>query len=168
MVVNEILLDIDFKDVKFFKQLGKQLNTINYLSHIKPLSCVVYETNKGFHVYLKVSSKQKLSQLDLMFFQGLLSDDYKRELFNWNRLKKNGDSENLLFYKKYSLVGHKLLSQEKITFLSMDAVNNFWLGYYGKPKKQEKFKGKKRGKASITAVVFYSIFKITNKVRGFI
>jgi hypothetical protein len=161
-------LDIDFKNLKFFKQLGKQVNMINYLTGIVPLTFIAYETKHGFHVYLTLSSKRKFNQTDELLFQALLSDDYKRELFNWLRLKDFGDSENLLFFKKFDLISGELISQEKATIKSKEAINNFWVGYYEKPKKVLKFQGNYRERANLF-LFFYSFYsKIKSRVRGFL
>ena len=75
----------------------------------------VYETNKGYHFYLKVKTERKLTSKDVVVLQLALGSDYKRELFNWLRVRNGRTSKkwNVLFKCKYN--SKKRISEETKT-----------------------------------------------------
>jgi len=118
----EILVDIDFKpDVhKFCNDLVEKMTFLHRYMGIVFKELKVYETAKGYHLYFGADSAEELTPMDIVFIQLALGSDYKREVFNWRRVKGwlEGDELspgwNTLFMVKYR--GGKVVSIEQKTF----------------------------------------------------
>ena len=102
----ELKLDFDFKIYnlsEFAKQFVDKLRFLERFYGIYFKSIEVYETNKGYHFYLKVTTERKLNNKDIVVLQLALGSDYKRELFNWLRVRRGQKFKhwNVLFKCKY-------------------------------------------------------------------
>ena len=104
-------MDYDFK--KGFKKFLERMSTAYFLLELNPLSCKVFSTKHGYHVYVTVV--EDLNNLELVCVQAILGSDFKRECFNFNRVKFNPlgfkSDWNVLFNKKWNHLG-ELISKE--------------------------------------------------------
>lgn len=111
----ELLIDVDFKPeiVKFAKEFAYRLYLLSRMG-VYTESVEVYETNKGLHIYVYVYSKLELDNKDIIILQLILNSDYKRELFNFKRVKSGiKKGWNVLFKVKFE--NGKKVSEEKST-----------------------------------------------------
>lgn len=123
MYNHELKLDIDFKPDNADKLVSQIIERVIFLEDV---FCVqfekfeVYETNKGLHIYVKISSKNKLKNTDIVVLQLVLGSDYKREIYNWMRVRNGGNVKywNKLFKKK--TVKGVVVSEEKKTELAVE------------------------------------------------
>ena len=102
----ELKLDFDFKIFnlgEFARDFVDKLRFLQIFYGIYLESIDIYETNKGYHFYLKVKTERKLNNKDIVVLQLALGSDYKRELFNWLRVRRNQKFKrwNVLFKSKY-------------------------------------------------------------------
>jgi len=102
----ELKLDFDFKIYslsEFARQFVDKLRFLQRFYGIYLKSIEIYETNKGYHFYLKVTTERKLNNKDIVVLQLALGSDYKRELFNWLRVRRGQKFKhwNVLFKCKY-------------------------------------------------------------------
>jgi len=116
-------LDFDFKPKnlkKFAEEFVNKLDFIRYVMGIYVESVEVYETSKGLHIYVYVFTKRQLTNQDIVVLQLALGSDYKRELFNWVRVRQNNDIKhwNILFRRKYE--NGKLVSMERATDMAIE------------------------------------------------
>jgi len=101
----DILLDFDFKPKdleKFAKELANKMSFIDFVFETTFTKCKVRETNKGLHIYLEAIAPNQLNPVDIVVIQLALGSDYKRELFNYRRVKDKVITENwnILFKRK--------------------------------------------------------------------
>ena len=75
------------------------------------------QTKHGIHVTIEFKSKLPISDKDIVFMQTLLGSDWKREIFNWKRVRSGLKNWNVLFNKKFDSQ-MKLISREKDADLS--------------------------------------------------
>lgn len=97
-----IKLDFDgFKKAEhLFNFLIKKKFVISFFK-LKIKNIEVYNTNRGYHVYIDVENKLELE--DIIFIQAVMGSDFKRECFNWSRIKKpymDKTKINVLFKEK--------------------------------------------------------------------
>lgn len=113
----DILVDIDFKpDVKTYcKQLIDKLTFVYKYMGVRVTDIQVFETAKGYHIYLKAVSKEKLRPIDIVVIQLVLGSDYKREAFNWRRVKGNSAVGGWNTLYKFKFRGDKMVSCEEKT-----------------------------------------------------
>ena len=119
----ELKLDIDFKPTDTNKLVDQIIERVIFLEDV---FCVqfekfeVFETNKGLHIYVKIGSKNKLKNTDIVVLQLVLGSDYKREIYNWMRVRNGGNVKywNKLFKKK--TVKGVVVSEEKKTELAVE------------------------------------------------
>jgi len=113
-----IKLDLDCNELEFKDYINRFKIVLHIIGFIKLEDINVMQTKKGFHVYLAIESKKVvLLPSDLVCLQSLMGSDYKRECFNFLRVKSGlvlDDSWNVLFNRKWGFKdGQKtLLSQE--------------------------------------------------------
>ena len=117
----ELKLDFDFKPrsaKRFAKEIANKLNFLASYFSISVIDVKVYETNKGLHVYILLYSNVELTDEDIVVLQLALGSDYKRELFNWLRVRSNDKFKhwNVLFKVKYK--NGKIISKEEKTELA--------------------------------------------------
>jgi len=117
----ELKLDFDFKPrsaKRFAKEIANKLNFLASYFSISVIDVSVYETNKGLHLYISIYSSVELDDRDIVVLQLALGSDYKRELFNWLRVRSNDKFKhwNVLFKVKYK--NGKIISREEKTELA--------------------------------------------------
>lgn len=97
-------IDIDSKrDVKALaRRIARKLNLLKHFANITVDTVNCYETKKGYHIELVIDSPL-LDNKDIVFLQLFLESDYKREMFNWLRVRANEviPDWNILFDVKY-------------------------------------------------------------------
>jgi len=99
MLDNERVLRIDLDD-KEEKTKKRFLWAIGLLSKYHKFEQVaVFETNRGFHIYLYLG--ERVEPILAMLLQQLLGSDRDRELYNYIRYKKGHRRWQILFSKKY-------------------------------------------------------------------
>jgi len=119
----ELKLDFDFKP-RSAKRLAKEIaNKLNFLKTFFGISVIdvkVYETNKGLHLYISLYSNVELTDEDIVVLQLALGSDYKREIFNWLRVRSRDKFKhwNVLFKVKYK--NGKIISREEKTELAKE------------------------------------------------
>jgi len=119
----ELKLDFDFKPKstrKFGKEIADKLNFLKTFFGIRVIDVKVYETNKGLHLYIPICSNVELTDEDVVVLQLALGSDYKRELFNWLRVRSRDKFKhwNVLFKVKYK--NGKIISKEEKTELAKE------------------------------------------------
>jgi len=117
----ELKLDFDFKPrsaKRFAKEIANKLSFLASYFGISVIDVSVYETNKGLHLYISIYSSVELTDEDIVVLQLALGSDYKRELFNWLRVRSNDKFKhwNVLFKVKYK--NGKIISKEEKTELA--------------------------------------------------
>jgi len=117
----ELKLDFDFKPrsaKRFAKEIANKLNFLKTFFGIRVIDVKVYETNKGLHVYISLYSNVELTDEDVVVLQLALGSDYKREIFNWLRVRSRDKFKhwNVLFKVKYK--NGKIISKEEKTELA--------------------------------------------------
>jgi len=119
----ELKLDFDFKPRsarKFGKEIADKLNFLKTFFGIRVIDVKVYETSKGLHLYISLYSNVELTDEDIVVLQLALGSDYKRELFNWLRVRSKDKFKhwNVLFKVKYK--NGKIISKEEKTELAKE------------------------------------------------
>jgi len=114
----DILLDIDRKRISA-REFAERMRFISIFTAIEFKRLTIYETHKGLHVYLWCKDK-KPSPQEKVVIQLALGSDYRREIFNWLRVKDNTEDArwNILFQGKYDDNG-KRVSREEHTELAI-------------------------------------------------
>ena len=104
-----IKLDIDGKRIDW-RRIRTVLSMFNLKVIIKNSS--LKRTRNGFHLYLDIKSKFFVDDLTLCFLQAVMGSDYKREMFNWNRIVYGDDWQkkhwNVLFNQKFYRKGDEI------------------------------------------------------------
>lgn len=119
-MIGKTLICIDIDEKKNAHLIGDSFRfKTEFISSItgiplKFLDCK--ETTKGLHV--KLLTTENISDTELVLLQALLGSDWKREVFNWQRVRQGAKMSewNFLFSKKYrreSDGSHTLLSYER-------------------------------------------------------
>ena len=119
----ELKLDFDFKPrsaKRFAKEIANKLNFLASYFSIRVIDVKVYETNKGLHLYISIYSSVELDDRDIVVLQLALGSDYKRELFNWLRVRSRDKFKhwNVLFKVKYK--NGVIVSKEEKTELAKE------------------------------------------------
>ena len=119
----ELKLDFDFKPRsarKFGKEIADKLKFLTSFFGIRVIDVKVYETNKGLHLYISIYSSVELDDRDIVVLQLALGSDYKREIFNWLRVRseQNFKHWNVLFRVKYK--NGAVVSREEKTELAKE------------------------------------------------
>jgi len=117
----ELKLDFDFKPrsaKRFAKEIANKLNFLASYFSISVIDVKVYETNKGLHLYISLYSNVELTDEDIVVLQLALGSDYKREIFNWLRVRSRDKFKhwNVLFKVKYK--NGVIVSKEEKTELA--------------------------------------------------
>lgn len=127
MYKTELKIDIDEKPrqlKKYSELLSERLFIITKIYNFRLWlqSIKVYETIKGFHLYVKLISDKKVEDFEILQMQSSLKDDYIRGLFNMVRVKggeQPRDYWNLLFKSKESKTKKSILFER-----------SFFINYY--------------------------------------
>ena len=119
----ELKLDFDFKPrsaKRFAKEIANKLNFLKTFFGIRVIDVKVYETSKGLHLYISLYSNVELTDEDIVVLQLALGSDYKREIFNWLRVRSRDKFKhwNVLFKVKYK--NGKIISREEKTELAKE------------------------------------------------
>ncbi|RLC42946.1 MAG: hypothetical protein DRH44_04535 [Candidatus Coatesbacteria bacterium] len=126
----EVKVDLDIKKdesevVKTAEEICRRMYFIEIYTPIRFGNVEVYETRRGFHLYIEVKEPAylKKNKAFIVALQLLLMSDWKREVFNLSRVMSmfflNVDYENwnILFYCKRNADGK--YSTERRTYLSI-------------------------------------------------
>jgi hypothetical protein len=104
-------LDFDGKQTDYEGHVKRIKLCLNIIGFIRIKDVNIMQTKKGFHTYLTVSSnKTDLLPKDIVCLQSLLGSDFKRECFNFLRVKSGmllNENWNVLFSKKWDSNGVK-------------------------------------------------------------
>ncbi|RLF40497.1 MAG: hypothetical protein DRN12_05295 [Thermoplasmata archaeon] len=95
----ELRLDVDGK-----QKGSKRIKKVIELLGLKVRYWEIYKTNNGWHHYIGVDNK--LTDLEVVLVQALMGSDFKRECFNYLRVKSGKfsyDDWNVLFKRKYEV-----------------------------------------------------------------
>jgi len=119
----ELKLDFDFKPrsaKRFAKEIANKLNFLTSFFGISVIDVKVYETNKGLHLYISIYSSVELDDRDIVVLQLALGSDFKREIFNWLRVRSRDKFKhwNVLFKVKYK--NGVIVSKEEKTELAKE------------------------------------------------
>ena len=108
-------IDIDEKNKKLLFNLSKRLIILKKYLGLQILNIDEKESNSGYHIRLDVISKIPLDDKDIVFLQLWLGSDWRRELFNFLRVKHGFKRWNVLFKKKVRFIKGKMkvVSEEK-------------------------------------------------------
>lgn len=102
-------LDIDGSSIDW-RRIRTVLSMFNLKVVLKNSS--IKRTTNGFHLYLDLKSKRFIDDLSLCFIQTAMGSDYKREMFNWNRIIYGEGWQkkywNVLFNQKFYRKGSKI------------------------------------------------------------
>lgn len=117
----EFKIDIDYKPpnpLEFAKEFANRIIFIFKTLGIEFESAEVYETNKGYHIYVYAYSSKQLTNEQIILVQLALGSDYKREVFNAIRVMSGAFPEgnrswNVLF--EYKMNKGKVISKEDAT-----------------------------------------------------
>jgi hypothetical protein len=104
--VYTLKLDFDGNEKEFLENIKRIRNVFRIIGFLKLTDVKVKQTKKGFHTYLYIESpKIPLNSIDLVALQSLMNSDYKRESFNFLRVKSNvglfNNEWNVLFSQKW-------------------------------------------------------------------
>jgi len=121
--VYDIKIDIDFKPIEYANFVHNLVEKMVFLEDVFGLKFInvdVYETGKGLHIYFKVETERKLKNTDIVVIQLALGSDYKREIYNWLRVRNGGNVKywNKLF--KVKTVKGKIVGVEHKSDLAKD------------------------------------------------
>ena len=105
----ELKLDLD-KPVDIVS-VGKRFVVVRKFFQITDHMIEEHPTRHGKHIIIHIYTEKELRDGDICFLQLLLGSDWRRELFNWLRVRSGCKKWNVLFKKKYN---HKmrLISKE--------------------------------------------------------
>ncbi len=100
-----LLVDIDYKpsiEQKFAEEIAKKMNFIDFTFGTVFTRVKCFETGRGLHLIFDVIAHEDFSDMDIIVCQLALGSDYKRELFNYRRIKGKTKVKdwNILFKKK--------------------------------------------------------------------
>jgi hypothetical protein len=98
--VRVLKLDIDSFSKRIKLNILKRLLLFKRYTGSKIVDIKEVKSNHGLHIYIEFIPKVELDNRDIVFFQLFLLSDWRRELFNWLRVKHNMPHWNVLFKKK--------------------------------------------------------------------
>lgn len=102
------MIDIDGNFGKRKKnELAKKLVLLSKYFKFEIENVIVKPTKRGWHV--KIEIDKEFDDSDIVFFQLFLGSDWRRELFNWLRIKHGWKPYNVLFKQKYRFKDGKLI-----------------------------------------------------------
>ena len=113
--MTRLLLDYDFKSedalLKFIERVWPFIFRFAFpFGKLQLTDLEIMRTKHGWHFYLEV--RNKMRDLDRVFVQLMLGSDFKRELFNYRRVKLGERDWNLLFPDRYD-ANRELIYVEK-------------------------------------------------------
>jgi hypothetical protein len=113
--MTQLLLDYDFRSeealLKFIQIVWPIVFRFEFqFGKLQLTDLEAMRTKHGWHLYLEV--RNKMRDLDRVFVQLMLGSDFKRELFNYRRVKLGETDWNFLFRDRYD-ANHELIYVEK-------------------------------------------------------
>jgi len=81
-------------------EIAKRLMMIKKFTGASGFKIKEEKSKHGYHVYIEFDPKIEVDDKDVVFFQLLLLSDWKREFFNWVRVKHKLPHWNILFKRK--------------------------------------------------------------------
>ena len=106
MTTYELKLDIDnkMKKTQLTNLLCKKTDVIRKIKHETIYAIFnIFETHKGYHVYVTYDTNAKLNPKDIVMLQLIYGSDPAREMHNLERIEKHIKNWNVLFSSKYKL-----------------------------------------------------------------
>jgi hypothetical protein len=94
------------------KEILKRLEMAIKFFQFKIFTIKSSKTKHGKHIMIVFTSPKKITDADIVFLQLLLLSDWKRELFNWLRVRSDCKKWNVLYKQKFNSKG-RLVSCEK-------------------------------------------------------
>lgn len=151
MKKTEIMLDVDFKIEP--EQMARRVRFVEHIAGVSLKLRDVKETAHGYHFYYDVPvfpSYSEHVQYTRVILQLLLGSDYKREAFNWRRVRDGIENWNVLFKAKFRKENGRLVQ------VSGERPAVLWgifyaLAYEGQGIKKEIAEWKERMSAVIVA-----------------
>jgi len=134
------LLDIDKKPenlTEFATEFSDRLVFLHFFTEFCFNKIHILETKKGYHIYLWTYT-QTPTPIEAVLIQLALGSDYRRELFNYNRVwSKNPPPRwNILFRSKYNGAG-QVVSREERTDKAVQLEEEIMKLYTTKVTKEE-------------------------------
>jgi len=107
-----LMIDLDTKEEEEKMRILWALRMLSPYVAFKEAK--VYETRKGFHIYIYVD--QELDPIETALIQQLLGSDRNRGVFNYIRIKRGFKKWQVLYKRKYAKFKDEVeLSEERIT-----------------------------------------------------
>lgn len=117
-----IKLDLDSQEalnefinrIWIIKNLGLKVNTVE-----------CYDTKHGYHLYLYLDNI--LTNFDILIIETLLGSDFKKQLYNYLKMKNGTENWDVLFEEKYVInhLSHRIcLSKEELNEDLSDKIMN--------------------------------------------
>jgi len=88
-----------------------RLTAVEKFFRMKNINTVTKLTKHGSHDIITFTTDKQLTDYDIVFLQLLLLSDWKRELFNWLRVRSGCKKWNVLYKQKFDK-NMKLISRE--------------------------------------------------------
>jgi hypothetical protein len=89
---------ISFSDLAVFNRL----KTVQRFFRMRKITADIKPTKHGRHVTISFDSDKKITDADIVFLQLMLLSDWRRELFNWLRIRSNAKKWNVLYKQKFN------------------------------------------------------------------
>jgi len=132
-----LLVDIDeFPEdvIEFISQLCDRMQVIDCVMGTVFTGVQVRKTKRGLHLKFEVAVSENFDEKDTVICQMALGSDYKRELFNWRRVRGGNPPENwnVLYKRKWSRTIDGIIrytSEEAVTALTQDMEREIMLEY---------------------------------------
>jgi len=117
-----IKLDLDSQE-----SLNEFINRIWIIKNLglKVDSIVCYDTRHGYHIYLYLDNI--LTNFDMLIIESLLGSDFRKQLYNYLKMKNGTENWDILFEEKYVFnhLGHRIcLSKEELNQELSDKIMN--------------------------------------------
>lgn len=105
-------IDLDSKTFKAIVRVGQRFVILRKYFKIMDYKITEKETKNGKHITIRFKSKAKFTDSDLVFLQLWLGSDWKREFFNYLRVRAGWKNWNVLFKRKFDSK-MRVLSEER-------------------------------------------------------
>jgi hypothetical protein len=99
-----LLLDYDDRKnpIQHWNEVAIRFTVLERFFRITERTITTKQSKHGIHVRIAFKSELKISDFDLVFMQLILMSDWKREVFNWKRVRSGLKKWNVLFKRKYN------------------------------------------------------------------
>ena len=95
-------LDLDKPNTIMWAEQNHRLIVIEKFFRMKDIYTETKLTKHGTHDTITFTTDKKLTDYDLVFLQLMMLSDWKRELFNWLRVRSGCKKWNVLYKQKYN------------------------------------------------------------------